>query len=280
MTLTLEAPLTTLLSQAPLPLTQALRHALKLALALRSIHDRGQICGVLDPARIHLGPDQALIELAPAEFNPYTAPELLSGARPDARSDLFSLGAILYHLVAGRHPFACGSPAETQATSFDHFAAPLGLAVDGPMRAFEDVILGCLHKKPARRWQNARLICMELRLLNAAVGRLQPAERIRPSVEAIVRDHVSRLEKTLEARLAAFDFVLDEIRMQAATIEKLQTKAHRIDEFETALSSHSESIATFEANQCRTDDLLERLVESIDSLQSFVLERIAEAPSA
>jgi serine/threonine-protein kinase len=80
------------------------------------------------------------------------APELWRGHPADARSDLYALGATLYHLLAGEEPF--GDLPDLAATARAHFEtepapfAARGLDVSG---ALEAVVLRCLCKRPEDR---------------------------------------------------------------------------------------------------------------------------------
>src|SRR5262249_9175434 len=92
----------------------------------------------------------------------YVAPEAIKGARPSPQSDMYSLGATLYHMVAGRPPF-------TAATSqqISHAAAhkpapsisPFVPNVDPGCRRF---IHRLISKNPAERFANYEEMFVEL----------------------------------------------------------------------------------------------------------------------
>lgn len=87
----------------------------------------------------------------------YLAPEQLDPSRKtDARADVWALGAILYHLLTGRAPFAADSIAEI----FHRLAAgevtpPLALRREVP-EALDEVVMKCLQREPSRRYADAR----------------------------------------------------------------------------------------------------------------------------
>src|SRR5512137_2648263 len=78
------------------------------------------------------------------------------------RSDVYSLGAILYHLLTGRAPFAAPTAAETlQQVQTADPVSPTVLSPHLP-RDLKTICLKCLEKEPARRYQTAQELAEEL----------------------------------------------------------------------------------------------------------------------
>ena len=85
----------------------------------------------------------------------YMAPEQIEGLKVDARADIYSLGAVLYQMVAGRPPFEGEDPL---TIAFKHVhKAPQPPSEVGPAvpAAWEAIILKALAKDPAERFQTA-----------------------------------------------------------------------------------------------------------------------------
>lgn len=85
----------------------------------------------------------------------YTAPEQLECSRAvDGRADIWSLGVILYEMVSAQRPFASGSLAQVCTRILQEPPAPLARARPRLPRAFIAVVMRCLEKDPARRFQS------------------------------------------------------------------------------------------------------------------------------
>ena len=80
----------------------------------------------------------------------YMSPEQATGKRVDARSDIFSFGAVLYEMVAGQQAFVGASLMEMVAAILNQEPEPLPAKVPPEL---SKVILRCLRKDPARRFQ-------------------------------------------------------------------------------------------------------------------------------
>jgi serine/threonine protein kinase len=114
--------------------------------------------------------------------SPYLSPERAQGSRGDVRSDIFSLGVILYELATGKPPF------EGHQSKTSHLYQLLNVvpvfprdAKTGISRELERIILRCLAKDPGRRYQSGSGVLEEL----LAVRRILAA---RPAAEDLVED--------------------------------------------------------------------------------------------
>jgi Flp pilus assembly protein TadD/TolB-like protein len=87
---------------------------------------------------------------------PYMSPEQLKGKAVDQRSDIFSLGTILYAMATGKHPFLADSSAEVISSILSHHPPEVNVVREGLPEYLSAVIRRCLEKDPADRYQSAR----------------------------------------------------------------------------------------------------------------------------
>ena len=93
----------------------------------------------------------------------YMAPEQLEGRGVDARTDIFSLGAVIYEMATGERAFPGSSQATIIASILHHQPPPLSTRQPLTPRALDHIVQRCLAKSPDDRWQSARDVLLELR---------------------------------------------------------------------------------------------------------------------
>jgi eukaryotic-like serine/threonine-protein kinase len=96
----------------------------------------------------------------------YMSPEQTRGQNLDRRSDIFSLGSVLYEAVTGQLPFAGPSQLAIMHDIATGTPAPPSTMQPGLPRTLDDLILRCLEKDPARRPQRASEIVTALKSLS------------------------------------------------------------------------------------------------------------------
>ncbi len=124
------------------------------------------------------------------------APEQIEGRRPDRRTDVYALGALLFHLLTGRPPFADPSPTMTQYLH-QHARRPRASLVARVPSSFDDVITRAMAIDPERRYPDS------LALLAAA--RQAAHEGAAPDAVAVVETVALLVSVTELAAIAAHE---------------------------------------------------------------------------
>jgi Tfp pilus assembly protein PilF/TolB-like protein len=120
----------------------------------------------------------------------YLAPEVLDGKEPGVASDIYSLGVILYELLTGRVPFRGKSTYQVAAKHMSESPRDPALLNPAIPPALGRLILKCLSKDPARRYQTAEGLCASLDRIEKGVP--EPVEgswwrRLRQSIRRMPR---------------------------------------------------------------------------------------------
>jgi tetratricopeptide (TPR) repeat protein/tRNA A-37 threonylcarbamoyl transferase component Bud32 len=181
------------LPRGGLPLREVIQYARDIAAAVDAAHRRGVIHRDLKPSNVMITKmgakllDFGLAKLRrpPAALGEdestntddisqdgdvigtlrYMAPEVLKGDDADARSDLFSFGAVLYEMLTGEPPFKGIGNARIIAAILTEEPRPLlELRSDTPP-PLEWIVRTCLAKDPDERFQDAREVVRQLRLI-------------------------------------------------------------------------------------------------------------------
>ena len=174
------------IERGPLPLAEALDVAAQVAAGLAAAHQRGVIHRDVKPANVMVLPDGqvrvvdfGIAKLADADTvltrsgtalgtAGYMSPEQLLGEALDARTDVWSLGVVLYEMLAGRLPFE-GAGEEAVVHSILHGAPlPLSRHVAGAPPAAQRIVERALARRPAARYP--RIEEMRGDLLTVAAG--------------------------------------------------------------------------------------------------------------
>ena len=110
---------------------------------------------------------------------PYGSPEQLAGHHVDARTDIFSFGAVAYEMITGRRAFHGDTPAALVASVRQDEPLPLRDLVPAIPEPLARTLSRCLAKAPDERWQTANDLLFELQSL-ATATMMDPAVTDRP----------------------------------------------------------------------------------------------------
>jgi len=181
------------LEKTALPLEQVLKFGAQIADALDKAHRSGVVHRDLKPGNIMLTasgaklldfglakPVVAMASLAtmtatrggqspPTEQGTivgtfqYMSPEQVEGKELDGRSDIFSLGAVLYEMVTGKRAFEGKSQLSVASAILEKEPEPISAAKPMTPPALEHVVKKCLSKLPEERWQSASDLASEIK---------------------------------------------------------------------------------------------------------------------
>ena len=117
----------------------------------------------------------------------YISPEQVRGKRADPRSDIFSLGCVLYEMVTGRRAFRGETTAEVLVAILkEQPQDPADVVGDLP-EDLRMIVLRSLAKEPEGRYQSARDLAFALRIAERLPDRLEPTRRLTPRLRRSAR---------------------------------------------------------------------------------------------
>jgi Tol biopolymer transport system component len=219
------------LSSGALPVRKATETTVQIAQGLSAAHEKGIIHRDLKPDNVFLTKDghvkildfglaklaRSRDEFAGATLTEatqagtvlgtvgYMSPEQVLGKPLDARSDLFSLGVVLYEMVSGTRPFHKASAPETMTAILKEEPPDLAAPGRSVPPGLDRIIRHCLEKEPSSRFQSARDIAFALESLTQSTTAGTASLRAAGGKRRLT---VVALGLTVIATCAAFFFML------------------------------------------------------------------------
>src|SRR6058998_635879 len=210
-----------LLARERMNLHAALEIAVQVASALAAAHEAGVVHRDIKPENIMLRPDgyAKVLDFGIAKLTEqrqvsddhtidttavlqtrlglvlgtahYMSPEQARGQKVDARSDIWSLGVVLYEMVGGSPPFRGETPSDCIASILTTEPPPLsGVLPDVPVK-LESILQKALRKKSDERYQTIKEMLADLRILK---GKLETESSL-PQTKASADSIVSKIKR-------------------------------------------------------------------------------------
>jgi serine/threonine-protein kinase len=163
-----------ILTEGPIPHERAIRIAIGVLDALEYIHENGVVHRDLKPENIMvdagdniklidfgIASDSAARRLTYANFTAtlgtpnYISPEQVKGKRGDGRSDIYSVGVILYEMLSGKQPFSGPSPLAVMNDRLLNHPTPPSVADPSISPQLQEVLYRALERDPKNRYAKA-----------------------------------------------------------------------------------------------------------------------------
>ncbi|HKZ03330.1 MAG TPA: protein kinase, partial [Pyrinomonadaceae bacterium] len=200
------------LAKSALKITDVLKIATQVASALAAAHSAGIVHRDIKPENIMVRSDgyikvldfglaklteryaarrsadseaSTLVETGPGVVmgtSTYMSPEQARGTQVDERSDVFSLGVVLYEMVAGRRPFEGATASDVMAAILEREPVPLKVCVPTTPSELERIVRKALAKDVEERYQTIKDMAIDLRRLKRELDLGTEIERYAQSV--------------------------------------------------------------------------------------------------
>ena len=185
------------LQAGPLPPRRVVELAVQVCSGLAAAHEKGIVHRDLKPENLFITSDGhvKILDFGLAKLRPapqeagaaptvadttqpgmvigtvaYMSPEQVRGQTVDHRSDLFSLGCVLYEMLSGQRAFARGTAADTMSAILKDEPPEVTTVQPGVPPPLAHVVGHCLEKQPGERFQSARDLAFDLSSLSGISG--------------------------------------------------------------------------------------------------------------
>ncbi|HTO89170.1 MAG TPA: protein kinase [Thermoanaerobaculia bacterium] len=162
----------------------------------------------------------------------YMSPEQVRGRSADARSDIFSFGAILYEMLSGRRAFRGDSAADTMSAILKEDPPDLSVTNQSISPGLERIVRHCLEKNPEQRFHSAHDLAFDLEALSGtsatSAGAIAPAATAGRRRWLLPAVGVAVVAAAVAAALLAVRRAENRARPEGATFQQLTFRPQTI----------------------------------------------------
>ncbi|MBA3767411.1 MAG: tetratricopeptide repeat protein, partial [Acidobacteria bacterium] len=165
----------------------------------------------------------------------YMSPEQARGLAVDARTDIWSLGVVLYEMLTGKQPFVGDTMTDILASILRNEAAPPSTLAEGLPTELDRIVLKTLSKDRAGRYRGAQDLLVELRQLQKRLEFEAELERANfsnpPSAGILVAQKTKTVEEPTTAITTPLEVEAQNIRNSIAVLPFINTSADAENEY-------------------------------------------------
>jgi serine/threonine protein kinase/Tol biopolymer transport system component len=244
----------------PLPLRKTIDYAIQIAEALAVAHEKGIIHRDLKPENLFITNDRrvkildfGLAKLAEAKDSEgkqrtgrhltsagivvgtpaFMSPEQVRALPLDHRTDIFSFGSCLYEMLSGHPAFERDSAIETMHAVMSVEPVPLSTHVPDIPAGIESIVRHCMEKDPRERFQSARDLAFQLRMLPQMQGSIADSRRVQPAPRRTFPWRAAAIGLLATTLLAAGSYAV--LRFRGAAAEPASARTFRQLTFDDGL---------------------------------------------
>ncbi|MCH7839504.1 MAG: tetratricopeptide repeat protein, partial [Planctomycetes bacterium] len=204
----------------------------------------------------------------------YMSPEQTRGDTVDQRTDVWSIGVVLYEMLSGKRPFRGGSDQAIIHSILHDTPVPLDEAVPGLPPSVTALVERAMHKDPVRRYPDAASLLKDVERLIADPESRSPMD----STPSLPPEGERRLITVLAFAISGFERLLDTLEPEAVDEELAQLRARVqgvVEDYGGVLNEFSEDqmIALFGVPVTHEDDALRAVRAALEITKAHGVDR-------
>jgi serine/threonine protein kinase/tetratricopeptide (TPR) repeat protein len=272
------------IEQGPLPLKHVINYALQISSGLQKAHEKGIVHRDLKPANIFITKDDQIkiIDFGLARVTdrtlltksgttlgtvPYMSPEQAQGAKVDHRTDIWSLGVVIFEMITGQRPFKSDYETALMYSIINEAPEPVTGLRSGVPIAIENIILKCLEKDHQNRYQRVDELIVDIRRMEREIS--SGSRRIESETGKEIKD-ISRGVGVPVRKIPAVVYVLPVLLFAAVAGYLFYPKSTIIAEIERSIAVLPfENLSPDPDDRIFSDGITEDIISSLSKISDM-----------